>query len=57
MGMQARVRRNGRQGILPFVMEQARRDDITARAGLPPVVETMRNEDISENRKTEHRKR
>ena len=42
MGLRARVRRNGRQGILPFVMEQAKRDDITARAGLPLVVETMR---------------
>jgi hypothetical protein len=35
-------RRGGRQGILPFVMERARRDDVTARAGLPLVVETMR---------------
>ena len=42
MGLQPRVRRNGRQGILPFVIEQAKRDDITARAGLPLVVETMR---------------
>ena len=42
MGLQARVRRNDRQGILPFVIEQAKRDDITARAGLPLVVETMR---------------
>lgn len=37
-----RPRRDGRQGILPFVMEQAKRDDVTARAGLPLVVETMR---------------
>lgn len=31
-----------RQGILPFVVEPADRDDMTARAGLPLVVETMR---------------
>jgi len=42
MGLRPRVRRSGRQGILPFVIEQAKRDDITARAGLPLVVETMR---------------
>lgn len=40
--MVLRVRRDGRQGILPFVIEQAKRDDVTARAGLPLVVETMR---------------
>ena len=40
--MGLRVRRDGRQGILPFVIEQAERDDVTARAGLPLVVETMR---------------
>jgi len=40
--MGLRVRRDGRQGILPFVIEQAPRDDVTARAGLPLVVETMR---------------
>ena len=40
--MEPRQRRDGRQGILPFVMEQAKRDDVTARAGLPLVVETMR---------------
>jgi DDE family transposase len=40
--MGLRVRRDGRQGILPFVIEQAQRDDVTARAGLPLVVETMR---------------
>ena len=40
--MGLRVRRDGRQGILPFVIEQAKRDDVTARAGLPLVVETMR---------------
>lgn len=40
--MGLRVRKDGRQGILPFVIEQARRDDVTARAGLPLVVETMR---------------
>ncbi len=42
MGLRARVRPNGRQGILPFVIQQTKRDDITARAGLPLVVETMR---------------
>jgi hypothetical protein len=36
------VRQQGRQGILTFMIEQARRDDVTARAGLPLVVETMR---------------
>ena len=40
--MGLRVRRDGRQGILPFVIEQAKRDGVTARAGLPLVVETMR---------------
>ena len=42
MGLRARVRRNPRQGILSFVIEQTKRDEITARAGLPLVVETMR---------------
>ena len=41
--MGRRVRHDGRQGILPFVIEQTqRRDAVTARAGLPLVVETMR---------------
>jgi len=40
--MGLRARRDGRQGILPFVLELAERDDVTARAGLPLVVETMR---------------
>ncbi|MGH8705846.1 MAG: IS1380 family transposase [Burkholderiales bacterium] len=40
--MGLRLRREGRQGILPFVIEQAERDDVTARAGLALVVETMR---------------
>jgi DDE family transposase len=40
--MGLRLRQDGRQGILPFVMEQTERDDVTARAGLPLVVETMR---------------
>jgi hypothetical protein len=40
--MRLRVRQHGRQGILPFVIEQAERADVTARAGLPLVVETMR---------------
>jgi hypothetical protein len=37
-----RVRQDGRQGILPFVFELGEREDVTARAGLPLVVETMR---------------
>ena len=40
--MESRPHRAGRQGILPFKMEQAKRDDVTARAGLPLVVETLR---------------
>jgi len=40
--MRLRPRRAGRQGILPFVLERADREDVTARAGLPLVVETMR---------------
>jgi hypothetical protein len=40
--MRLRPRRDGRQGILPFVLELAERDDVTARVGLPLVVETMR---------------
>jgi len=36
------VRQRRRQGILPFVLEPAERTDLTARAGLPLVVETMR---------------
>jgi len=39
----------GRQGILPFVFELADRDDVTARAGLPLVVETMRALGVSES--------
>lgn len=35
-------RRDGRQGILPYVLERGERDDVTARAGLPLVLETMR---------------
>jgi len=37
-----RLRRRGRQGILPFVLKQAKRVAVTARAGLPLVVETIR---------------
>src|SRR3990172_7151781 len=37
-----RVRRSVRQGILPFVLKQAKRAAVTARAGLPLIVETMR---------------
>jgi hypothetical protein len=33
---------SGRQGILPFVIELGEREDVTARAGLPLVVETLR---------------
>lgn len=40
--MSLRPSREGRQGILPFVLELAERDDVTARAGLPLVAETMR---------------
>lgn len=40
--MSPRPKRYGRQGILPHVLEVAQRDDVTARAGLPLVVETMR---------------
>ncbi len=35
-------RSEGRRGILPFVIERGEPDDVTARAGLPLVVETMR---------------
>ncbi len=31
-----------RQGILPFMMKLAAREDVTARAGLPLVIETAR---------------
>ena len=40
--MSVLLRRRGRQGILPFVFEQAKRADVTARAGLSLVLETMR---------------
>lgn len=40
--MTLQSRRDGRQGILPHVIEPTDRDDVTARAGLPLVVETMR---------------
>lgn len=40
--MSGRPRAWGKQGILPFVLVQAERDDVTARAGLPLVAETMR---------------
>jgi hypothetical protein len=36
------ARRLGRQGILPFVLEAGEREDVTAQAGLPLVVETLR---------------
>lgn len=50
--MSLRSRREGRQGILPYVLELAERDDVTARAGLPLVVETVRAlglDGVSEN--------
>ena len=40
--MSLRPRRRARQGILPFVVELTDREDVTARVGLPLVVETMR---------------
>lgn len=40
--MSLRRQEHDRQGILPFVVEMADRDDVTARAGLPLVVETFR---------------
>ena len=36
------TRSHGQQGILPFVIELGEREDVTARAGLPLVVETLR---------------
>jgi hypothetical protein len=48
-----RVRRDGRQGILPFVIEPAQRDDVTARAGLPLVIETLRALGVDEVAGTE----
>ena len=41
-------RRATRQGILPFVIELGEREDVTARAGLTLVVETMRALGIDE---------
>lgn len=40
--MSLRPPSEGRQGILPFVFVVGDREDVTARAGLPLVVETMR---------------
>lgn len=40
--MTLRPREDGRQGILPFWFMLGEREDVTARAGLPLVVETMR---------------
>lgn len=40
--MSTLARSRGRQGILAYKMKRAKRDDVTARAGLPLVVETMR---------------
>jgi hypothetical protein len=47
-----RARRDGRQGILPYVLESTQRDDVTARAGLPLVVETMRALGVDEVART-----
>lgn len=44
-----RARQRARQGILPFVIEQAQRVDVTARAGLPLVVETLRALGVDES--------
>jgi hypothetical protein len=46
--MGLRPRQHGRQGILPFVLLPTDRDDVTARVGLPLVVETMRALGIDE---------
>jgi hypothetical protein len=40
--MAVQSRKRHRQGILPFVIELGEREDVTARAGLPLVAETMR---------------
>ena len=40
--MSLRRQVDGRQGILPFVIEMGEREDVTARAGLPLVIETFR---------------
>lgn len=40
--MSLQPKRDRRQGILPFVLKLAERDDVTARAGLPLVIETNR---------------
>ena len=40
--MTLQPRTDRRQGILPFVLKLAEREDVTARAGLPLVVETSR---------------
>ena len=42
MNMQSVSRKNPRQGILPFVVKQGDGEEVTARAGLPLVVETAR---------------
>ena len=47
------ARSGRRQGILPFVLELAEREDVTARAGLPLVVETMRALGLEELARTE----
>ena len=47
--MGLRKRSDGRQGILPFVIEQAERADVTARAGLPLIVEVMRALGVDES--------
>jgi len=47
-----RPRRNARQGILPFVLELTDREDVTARVGLPLVLETMRALGLDEAART-----
>ena len=47
--MSLRLMTTGRQGILPFVFELSDRDDVTATAGLPLVVETMRALGVNES--------
>ena len=39
--LRPRSRRGNRQGIFPFMIKLGEREDVTARAGLPLVVETM----------------
>jgi hypothetical protein len=47
-----RPRTDRRQGILPFVLTLGEREDVTARAGLPLVVETVRALRLDEEART-----